>query len=85
MGMTSARALAEVARIATQVLAIEALVAGQGLSLRSEAPGVGVGRALAVLRAVVPPLDDDRVLSTDIAAAAGLVGSGALLAAADAR
>lgn len=84
MGMTSARALAEAARLATYVLAIEALVAGQGLSLRQAAPGVGVHQALAALRAVVPPLDDDRVLSPDIAAAAVLVASGALLSAADA-
>jgi len=82
MGMTAARALAEIARMCAWVLAIEAVVAGQGITLRALTPGVGVARALACLREVVAPLDDDRVLSGDFEAALALVERGALLQAA---
>ncbi|MCC6622188.1 MAG: histidine ammonia-lyase [Deltaproteobacteria bacterium] len=79
MGMGSARALAEVARLAAWVLAIEAVVAAQGVAMRGLAPGRGVGRALAIVRERVPPLDGDRALAPDFEAALELVESGRLV------
>ncbi len=84
MGMGSARAFAEVVRLTGWVLAIEAVVAAQGLDLRGLRPGVGVARALARLREVVAPLDADRILAPDFEVTLELVESGALVAAADA-
>jgi len=84
MGMTSARAFAEVVGLAAHVIAIEALVAAQGVELRGMAPGRGVGRAVARLRRDVPALDTDRVLHPDILAATRLVEGGELLAASSA-
>jgi len=42
-------------------------------------PGVGVAAARERVRAVVPPLDEDREMGRDIEAAVGLVRSGALV------
>ena len=64
--------------------AIELLAAAQGCDfhapMRSSAP---LERVRARLRERVPGLDDDRYLAPDIAAAADLVRSGALVAAAE--
>lgn len=84
MGMTAARAFDAVNTIVAHVLAIEALVAGQGIDLREPAPGRGVAPALARLREVVPFLEDDRALHYDITAARDLITTGDLLAVADA-
>ena len=84
MGMGSARAFAEVVRLTGWVLAIEAVVAAQGLDLRGLRPGVGVARALSRLREVVAPLDADRILAPDFEVALDLVESGALVNAAGA-
>ena len=84
MGMTAARAFDAVNTIVAHVLAIEALVAGQGIDFREPTPGRGVAPALARLREVVPFLEDDRALHYDIAAARDLVTTGDLLAVADA-
>ncbi|MFO0747432.1 MAG: histidine ammonia-lyase [Myxococcota bacterium] len=81
MGMTSARALAEIARMTGWVLAIEAVVAAQGIELRRLAPGRGVARALATVRTQVPPLGPDRALTPDFEAALTLIESGAIAAA----
>ena len=69
-----------------RVLALELLCAAQALDLRlaslggGVAPGAGVARALALVRAVVPHLDRDREPGPDIAAATSLVRDGALAA-----
>jgi histidine ammonia-lyase len=84
MGMGSARALSEVVRLTSWVLAIEALVAAQGLDLRGLRAGRGVERARACLREVVPPLDEDRVLAPDFEQARALIESGRLLESASA-
>jgi histidine ammonia-lyase len=67
---------------AANVVAIELLAAAQGcdfhLPMRSSAP---LERVRELLRARVPRLDHDRYLAPDIATAADLVRSGALLAA----
>ncbi len=84
MGSISARKCAQIAEHVRTVLAIEALVAGQGIDLRAPlTPGVGVRAAHARLREQIPTLTEDRPLYRDIEAVAALVGSGALVAAAE--
>ncbi|HEX5589620.1 MAG TPA: histidine ammonia-lyase [Candidatus Limnocylindrales bacterium] len=68
-----------------QIVAIELLCAAQALDLRLASmpgiePGAGVREAHARVRGVARHLDADRELGPDLAAAAGLVRSGALAA-----
>ncbi|MCB9728310.1 MAG: histidine ammonia-lyase [Deltaproteobacteria bacterium] len=83
MGMTSARHFARVVEHLEHVLAIEALVAAEGVRLRGLRPGRGVEAACTLLRERIPPFLEDRELHLDIAASRELLTSGALLAAAD--
>jgi histidine ammonia-lyase len=77
MGATSA--LREVVERAEAVLAIEALCAAQGLDFRLPlAPGAGVARAHARLRALVPHLAEDRPPAADIAAVREMLRAGEL-------
>jgi histidine ammonia-lyase len=83
MAAHGARRLAAMAENAANVVAIELIAAAQGCDfhapMRSSAP---LERVRACLRARVPHLDEDRYLAPDIAAAAELVRSGALVGAA---
>jgi histidine ammonia-lyase len=83
MAAHGARRLAAMAENAVHVVGIELLAAAQGCDfhapLMSSAP---LERARALLRERVPTLEHDRYLAPDIAAAADLVRSGALVAAA---
>jgi histidine ammonia-lyase len=64
------------------ILGIEALAAVQGVELRGPLKtSPELEKAVAVLRAVVPVLEEDRYMAPDLAAASGLVASGALVAA----
>ncbi|HET6279092.1 MAG TPA: histidine ammonia-lyase [Candidatus Polarisedimenticolia bacterium] len=82
MGPIAARKAREVVRHARTVLAIEFLSACQALDLVAPlAPSRGVAAALAAVRRVVPRLDDDRVLSGDIAAIETMMLDGGLRAA----
>jgi len=82
MAAHGARRLSAMAENAANVVAIELLAAAQGCDfhapMRSSAP---LECARTRLRERVPALDRDRYLASDIAAAAGLVRSGALAAA----
>jgi histidine ammonia-lyase len=79
MGATSALHLRDVVERAETVLAIEALCAAQGLDYRAPLrPGVGVARAHARLRALVPHLAEDRPPAPDIAAVRELLRAGEL-------
>jgi histidine ammonia-lyase len=79
MGATSALHLREVVERAEAVLAIEALCAAQGLDFRLPlAPGAGVARAHARLRALVPHLAEDRPPAADIAAVREMLRAGEL-------
>jgi len=79
MGSISARKTAQVVIHVRTVLAIEALVAAQGLDLRKPLqPAAGVKAAHAAIREVVPPLDGDRTLHPDIEAAIQLLERGTL-------
>jgi histidine ammonia-lyase len=67
MGMTSALKLRQIASLAETVLAIELIVAAEGLEYRAPLhPGRGVQAAYDRVRAMVPPLKEDRSLSKEI-------------------
>jgi histidine ammonia-lyase len=77
MGMASALKLRRVLANVQTVLGLELMIAAQGLEHRKPLrPGRGVERAYQMLRDAIPPLDRDRVLAPDIAAAATLVRAG---------
>jgi histidine ammonia-lyase len=97
MAAHGARRLGDMTTNLARILGIELLVAAQGVDLRKRGIGFeglkgakptglvtspALERVLALLRSVVPMLEDDRYMAPDIAAAADLVASGALLAAA---
>jgi histidine ammonia-lyase len=70
MGATSARRAAAVVANAQRVIAIEALAGAQALELRAPLqPAAGTGAAIAAIRTVSPPLEEDRPLAPDIEAA----------------
>jgi histidine ammonia-lyase len=79
MGMTAAVKFRQVVDNAEKVLAIELLCAAQGLDYRAPLkPARRVGEAFSVVREVVKPLGEDRVLSGDIEGLAGAVRGGML-------
>ena len=79
MGAISARKLARIVEHVRIVLAIEALVAAQGLDARlPRKPGVGVQAAHAAVRAIVPTLTEDRPLHVDIEACTELLRTSSL-------
>ena len=83
MSAHGARRLLAMAENTVQIVAIELLAAAQGCDfhapLASSAP---LERVRALLRRHVPPLDHDRFIAPDIAAAAALVRTGAIAEAA---
>jgi histidine ammonia-lyase len=65
------------------ILGVEALCAAQGVEFRAPlATSPKLQAVLAAIRAVAAPLGADRALAGDIAAAAGLISGGTLVAAA---
>ena len=67
MGATSALKMLRILEQARQVVAIELLSAAQMLDFRLPlTPGAGVQRAFELVRARVPKLEQDRVMSPDI-------------------
>ena len=79
MGSISSRKLGQVVDHVRKVLAIEAMVAAQGIDLRGPLqPGAGVRAAHGKLRESVPTLEGDRTLHHDMARAESLLASGAL-------
>lgn len=82
MGATSARKALAIAANTENVIAIEALAGAQGLDLRGMEPAPGTAAARTAVRAVSPPLEEDRSLAPDIALVKELVVSGDLGAAA---
>jgi histidine ammonia-lyase len=79
MGMTSARKARDAVSLTETVLALELLAAAQGLEFQKPLrPGRGVERAYRLLRERVEPLERDRVMGADIAAAEALVRDGEL-------
>ena len=81
MGTHAAHKLAAVVRNTTDVLAIEALCAAQGLDLLEADTAPGVSEARSVVRERVPRLERDRVLAPDIQTTSELIARGAIVAA----
>lgn len=85
MGTIAARQAAEIVRNCRHVLAIELLCAAAGIDHRLPLkPGVGARAAHAAVREVVEPLGRDRPVAEDIAAVAGILERGDLVAAVEA-
>ena len=83
MAAHGARRLAPMAENAMAVIAIEWLCATQGCDFHAPLQtSRALQQAVALLRAHVPTLGDDRHMQPDLQAAIGMVRSGALLAAA---
>lgn len=79
MGTTSARQCAMILANAQWVFAVELLNATQALEFHAPlVPGPGVGAAVRAIRAVVPPLDADRIMTGDLAAVRRLITERAL-------
>ena len=79
MGMAAARKVRRTVELLEVVLAVELLCAAQALEYhRPLRAGHGVEEALETVRARVSRLDEDRVLSGDIALLAALVREGAV-------
>jgi histidine ammonia-lyase len=79
MGMTAALKFRQIVENAERLLAIELLCAAQGLEYRAPLrPARRVGDALAVVRSLVLPLADDRVLASDIEVLAAAARTGKL-------
>lgn len=77
MSMGAAWKLRRVIQNVRSVLAIELLCAAQGVDYRKPLkPGRGVARAHGIVRSLVKPLDQDRVLAGDIAALAHAIAEG---------
>jgi histidine ammonia-lyase len=86
MGATSASKCARVVANVRIGLAIEMLVAAQGLDVRAPLkPGRGVAAAHELVRTLVPTLTADRALAPDMRAVAGLIADGRVRHAVEAR
>ena len=80
MGMTGALLALDACERAETVVAIEMLCAAQGLETGVRRPGEGAARLHGLIRARVPPLEEDRPPAPDIEAVRVLVSSGTLAA-----
>ncbi len=77
MGMTGALKLRQIVEHAERIVGIELMCAAQGLEHRRPLQsGREVEQAYAAVRSVIPRLEQDRVLATDIDAMAGAIRSG---------
>ena len=80
MACHGARRLGPMLRNLETILGIEAITAAQGIDFRAPLATSPVLQAVvATLRAEIPPLGRDRFLAPDLAAAARLVATGALV------
>ena len=83
MAAHGARRLGRMNENLAAILGIEAIAAAQGVAFRAPLrTSTPLQRAIARLREAVPALEADRYLADDLAAAAGLIRDGALVAAA---
>ena len=82
MACHGARRLLQMTDNLFAILGIEALTAVQGVELRGPlTTSPELQKAMAVLRAAVPTLEEDRYMAPDLEAAAGLIASGAIVGA----
>ena len=83
MAAHGARRLGPMVQNLSVILGVEALCAAQGVDFRAPLQtSAPLTRAMAAIRAVSPPLREDRYLAPDIEAATALVRDGGLVAAA---
>lgn len=82
MGMHAALKLSDILDNYENILAIEFLAGCQALDLLelpgNPQPGLGTRRAYQAIRANVPPLNEDRVISSDIRTVRDLIANGTL-------
>lgn len=84
MGTTAARKARVILDNAQKVLAIEAFAAMQAISFRGDVKlGKGTSEAYKVIRKEVAPVDEDRIMYTDMNIIDGMVKSAALVKAAE--
>jgi histidine ammonia-lyase len=84
MGSIAAQKALRVAGNLESVLAVEYLCSAQGIDFHAPLrPGAGTEPAWRLLREHVPHLDEDRVIFDDLRSASSLIGSGAVIAAAE--
>jgi histidine ammonia-lyase len=77
MGWGAGCKLLEVIANTEHVLAVELLCAAQGMEYRAPLrPAAATAAALAAIREVVPPLNDDRPIGTEIEAVAAMIAAG---------
>ena len=82
MGTIAARQAREILENVRHVVAIEMLVATQGLDfLRPLEPGIGVRAAYGTIREEIPHLEEDRVPAEDIAVVYKLLAEGTIVTA----
>ncbi len=82
MAAHGARRLGRMVLNLNVILGVEAICAAQGVDFRAPLPTSGpLQNVVARLRQDVATLGDDRYLAPDLAAAAALIASGALVAA----
>jgi histidine ammonia-lyase len=85
MGTVSARKLTEIVKNVRRCLAIELMVAAAGIDQRApHRPALAVDAVQKVLRTLVAPMTEDRILYKDIAALDRLLHGAALIEAAEA-
>ena len=79
MACHAARRLLQMTENLFYIIGIEALAGAQGVELRSPlTTSPELQKAVSCLRSVVPALEDDRYMASDLAAAAQLVAGGTL-------
>ncbi|NJM81210.1 MAG: histidine ammonia-lyase [Tabrizicola sp.] len=84
MAAHGARRLMRMVENLNRILAVEAICAAQGLDFRAPLlTSAPLQRVQACLRACVPPLQEDRILTPDIEKAAELIAEGKLIAASE--
>jgi len=80
MACHAARRLGDMNLNLTQIIGIELLTAAQGVEFREPLKtSPALQKVMAVLRAKIPALGEDRYLANDLNDAAGFVRSGALI------
>ncbi|HEY0756282.1 MAG TPA: histidine ammonia-lyase [Ktedonobacteraceae bacterium] len=78
MGATSAHKMLHILEQAYQIVAIELMCAAQMLDFRLPMqPGTGVRRAFAIVRSLIPKLEQDRSIAPDITKLARAIKEGA--------
>lgn len=84
MGWGAGRKLTNVLDNTVHVLAVEVLCAVEGIGHRAPlTPATGTRSAVDTVRAVVPPLEDDRIVADDLRKVANVIRTGELVRAAE--